>query len=393
MITIDLGTGDDGRDDGEERDLASSLLVAVAAPVRRWPERRVVVLGGACVLFVAILVARQLVSGTGDALSLIYVIPVALVALELGLWAGLIAALAAAVAVVAWMASRQSGVDAVALAVRCAIFFSVAAIAGRFSDRMRQHSVQAARLLVVERQQAALRTELERMRCRLDEQLRNASRVLDRHEQERRGIARKLHEETAQTMAAALMTLGMLERGPQRELTRGHLEEARMQVKASIADLRRIAGGLRPSVLDELGLSSALARISELEAERGRRTVTFSTEGVQPPLEPEIETSAYRVIEETLEALQAASSIETSLAQRRGRLAIVMDARFAADGAPEADEEVRLHSDLLATRARMELIGGSLRIGSLDGARVRLVAELPLGGERESVEPADGAGA
>ncbi len=391
MVTIELGSGDDERGDGEVSDVASPLLAAASSPARRWPERRLVVLGSACALFVAIFLTRQLVSGTSDAISLIYVVPVALVALELGLWAGLAAALTAAAAVAVWMATRDTGLDAVALAVRSAIFLSVAGIAGRFSDRMREHSIRSARLLVLEREQIALRAELERMRRRLDEQLRNAGYVLERHEQERRGIARQLHEEAAQTMAAALMTVGMLERGPQRELTRSHLDEVRAQVKASISDLRRIAGGLRPGVLDELGLACALERISELEAERGRRSVSFAIDGIPRDLEREIETSTYRVIEEALDALPDAASVQVALSSRRDRLTIAIDARVASEsGAIAGEDEHSLRDDLVATRARIELLGGSLRVGALAGEEgVRLVAELPLGA-REGAEAEGG---
>lgn len=128
-------------------DRTRNLLAAATAPVRRLPERRMVVLGVAFCLFVAIFVLRQLATATGDAISLLYVIPVALVALELGMWAGGLAAVASTAAVAVWMLTRQEGVDALALTVRGVIFMAVGLIAGRFSDRMRMSSRREKHLL------------------------------------------------------------------------------------------------------------------------------------------------------------------------------------------------------------------------------------------------------
>lgn len=468
------------RDDRQARteDGTSRLIAAATTPVRRWAERRNVVLATAVILGVGIFVARQMATGTGDAISLLYVIPVALVALELGLRGGLLAAAAATGAVAVWMGTVDTGLDAVALVVRGLIFFVVAGIAGRFSDMMRATSardgrllhsglalarleeadslaelivehiaravqsswisvtlegapasvsrgkpvgetlrlpivshgtrvgrievssggdrrfspedrlmletlaLQAAvatdnqRLLAIERERAVLEGEIVRMRRRLGDQARNASHVIEQHEQERRGIARQLHEEAAQTMAAALLTVGLLERTPG-ELTQDQLQEVRRQVKASIVDLRRLAATLRPVVLDEMGLVSALQRIAELEQEEAGRLVTFTTHGLPDRLPREIETAAYRAIEEMLDALGSSDAIKVDLGAKERTMRIVMEAPLPRDG---VDLEQTGRSELSATKARLELIGGSLEIGSLDSSGTRIVAELPITG-------------
>ena len=482
MSAIDIEMRDEQQARGE--DGASRLIAAATMPVRRWAERRTVVLATAVVLGVGIFVARQLASTTGDAISLLYVIPVALVALELGLRGGLVAAAVATASVAVWMGTRDTGLDAVALVVRGVIFVMVAAIAGRFSDIMRATSardgrllhsgialarleeadslaelivehiaravqsswvsvtlegapgsvsrgepigetlrlpivshgskvgsievssgadrrfsvedrlmlktlaLQAAvasdnqRLLAIERERAVLQAEIARMRRRLGDQARNASHVIEQHEQERRGIARQLHEEAAQTMAAALLTVGLLERTAG-ELTQEQLQEVRRQVKESIVDLRRLAATLRPVVLDEMGLVSALQRIAELEQEEGRRAVTFTTHGLSDRLPRELETAAYRAIEEMLDALAFSRSIAVDLGAGEQSIRIVMEARSPEEEKSDEEEDGRrphreLRSELAATRARLELIGGSLHVGSLDRAGTRIVAELPM---------------
>ncbi len=513
-------------------DASSSLFTAAAAgPVRRWMERRPVVLTSAVALFVAIFLTRALMSGTGNGVSLLYVIPIALVALELGMLAGVVAALAGCAALWVWIATSDPDLGTVGVIARAAIFLAVGAIAGRFSDRMQANSareesllrsgldlarldesealvpllaehvrravpvssvsielagepplrrdgaaaepggarggelrggerrdrdgellrvpilardvpigfievasrrgrrlsaedrltveaiaVQAAvasenrRVLQMEREQAALRGEVERMRGRLGDQLRNANELIERHERERRGIAKQLHDEAAQAMAAALLTVGLLERDGDGELNRVQLEQVRGEMKQCIADLRRIASSLRPPTLDELGLAMALERFADVEAERGERSLTFALERLPDRLPPEAETATYRVIEDLLEGLAGASCVTIAVSVRGQAVEIVLEAEApaaaedepqaapkpagplagaaaTAEGAATAEATATLAQartrtgvsiDLAGARARVELIGGSLQLTSTSGGGRRVAAEIPL---------------
>jgi signal transduction histidine kinase len=225
------------------------------------------------------------------------------------------------------------------------------------------------RLLEMEREHAALQEELEHMRKRLGDQQRNAGQLIERHEQERRGIAKRLHEEAAQAMAAALLTVGLLERGVDEEMSRPQMEEVRRQVKACIADLRRIAGSLRPAALDEMGLKMALERFADVEAERGSRSLTFSLDALPQRLAPEVETATYRAIEELLDALVDAASVQVSLTATSRWVQIVLEA------SPSADAEV--HVDVVITRARVELIGGSLLVRAIPGGGRGILVQIP----------------
>lgn len=412
MSTVNIGTSNN-------RAAMLSSAAPRSAAEDLVAERRKLILGVAAALFVCIFILRELSVSKQDALSVLYVIPVAILALGLGLRAGLLAAVGASAAVAVWLATRDLPFSIAPLAVRGSILVFVGVIAGWFSDQMRTSSVAAAveneRLLALELEQASLQAEVDRMRRRLGDQLRNASRVIERQEQERRGIARQLHEDAAQAMAAALLTVGLLERGSASELTRAQFDDVRSQVRSSIADLRRIASSLRPVVLDEMGLASALSRIAEVEAESNDRLVTFSTDGLEAGLSRKAEASTYRVIEEILRALGDARSVDVDLSTGQEMVQIVVEAHplnddgegilardgkgvlaqehgFALDGSlADEDEQLsqdlfaskldeqQLRADLLATRARVELIGGSLHVGSLLGDGSRIVAELPLG--------------
>ena len=108
-----------------------------AFPVRRWSERRVVVLAAAAGLFAAIFALRQTSTDGADAVELLYVVPISLVALELGLLAGVGAAALALGLVGIWTLSSPAGLDGVGMFTRGVAFLAVGSVAGRFADRMR----------------------------------------------------------------------------------------------------------------------------------------------------------------------------------------------------------------------------------------------------------------
>jgi len=111
---------------------------------RRWPERRPTVLAAAAAAFVAVAVAQRSNGDPALALGLLYVLPVMLVALELGLAGGCTAAVLA-IALLAAIDGHE--LDALGVVTRSVAVVAVGAIAGRFSDRMRAAYAREERLL------------------------------------------------------------------------------------------------------------------------------------------------------------------------------------------------------------------------------------------------------
>ena len=106
-------------------------------PARHLLERRQVILAAAGLTFAGVLALQQRSHDPADALGLLYVIPIALLALELGLIAGALAASVATAITVVWWLGVHGSFDAVAVVTRTAAFVAVGGIAGWFSDRMR----------------------------------------------------------------------------------------------------------------------------------------------------------------------------------------------------------------------------------------------------------------
>jgi signal transduction histidine kinase len=116
-------------------------------PERRWIERKPVVLSAAAALYVAVFALRATQAGANEAVGLLYVVPIALVALELGLVAGVAAAALALGLLGAWAAGAGVHLGALGLVTRGVAFLAIGGVAGRFSDRMREAHSRQARLL------------------------------------------------------------------------------------------------------------------------------------------------------------------------------------------------------------------------------------------------------
>lgn len=332
-----------GHVDGDRRRAAWRRT---APPDRRWFERRAVVLSTAACLTVVVFVLRELFNNRLEALGLLYVVPVALVGLELGLRAGVAAVFGTLLLVAIRPPSTDPGVDAVGLATRGVALLAVGVIAGRFSDRMRE----------------AKET--------LQEQFRSAGHVLGVHEQERRGIAEQLHDHAAQTMAATLLLVGHLDRGPLDEMTQAQLEGIRHSARQCIAHLRELASTLRPPVLDELGLVPALERIAESREDGTSLAVELHPNGQPERLPLDTETLAYRAIEEAMSCMCGA--IFVRMGQQESRLAIEIDGPPSAH-TPQQERDIRLAT----TRARLEIIGGTMT-SSLASGRIAISAQIPV---------------
>ncbi len=116
-------------------------------PVRVWIERRVVVLGVAAGLFATIFLLRQTSDDVADTIALLYVIPISLVALELGIAAGVASAAFAIGLLGVGAFTTHADLEVVGVLTRGAAYLAVGGAAGRFSDRMRDSQRRQSLLL------------------------------------------------------------------------------------------------------------------------------------------------------------------------------------------------------------------------------------------------------
>ena len=134
---------------GGSRDQPTGLaVVAPKLPVRHWIERRSIILSAAAVCFAVIFALRTAVSGDVETVGLLYVVPISLIALELGALAGSLAAALALALVGVWSIGTDVDLSLLGFITRAVAYALVATLAGRFGERMR--AVQRRQFLLLE---------------------------------------------------------------------------------------------------------------------------------------------------------------------------------------------------------------------------------------------------
>lgn len=216
---------------------------------------------------------------------------------------------------------------------------------------------------------AALHARLadkERQRARLLGALLNAQ------EEERGRISRDLHDQIGQALTGIL--LGLDAAGAASDPT--GLARLKELTSTTLADVRRIALDLRPSVLDELGLEAAVRRCARDTHERHGVTVHVTAQ--LPRLDNQLETVLYRVVQEALtnvvrHARAGSVSVVATADEQQVKLVIEDDGIGFDEAALPAAERI----GLMGMRERMELLGGSLRIESGRGRGTTVYARVP----------------
>ena len=214
------------------------------------------------------------------------------------------------------------------------------------------------------------------------ERRESARRELTAQERERARIARELHDEVGQNLTALAMLLTRLADGSDDHMA-GRLLAARESTLGTVDDVRRIARQLRPDLLDELGLTAALATLCERMSESTGMRIVRELPGDLPPMSPEVQTVLYRVAQESLTNVvrhAAASEARVALSSEDGRQILLS---VADDGIGLAGDDAESHGGIRGMRERALLIGGDLRLRSAHGAGTEVTLSVPL----ESTQP------
>ncbi|MEU6389545.1 sensor histidine kinase [Streptomyces sp. NPDC046939] len=206
------------------------------------------------------------------------------------------------------------------------------------------------------------------------ERASSSARALFAQEAERRRIAQELHDEVGQSMTAILLALKRAADDAGEPL-RGELRQAQEITRESLDEVRRLVRRLRPGVLDDLGLVSALTSLtSEFATHVGLRVVRRFENGL-PGLDEQTELVLYRVAQEALtNAARHAEAGQVEVSLRRAgdavELAVVDDGR--GTGAAREGAGMR------GMRERALLIGAALDVTSQPqgGTTVRLTVPL-----------------
>ena len=228
-------------------------------------------------------------------------------------------------------------------------------------------------ILRLERQGQLRYRELAHNRREL-QQLSN--RLVDAQEAERRSISRELHDEVGQALGLLLMDLGQLSSQLREdEKSREVVQRAKSVAERAVQTVRNMALLLRPSMLDDLGLVSAVEWYAREMSRRGEIEVEVRSSEVSEQLPDEIKICVYRVIQEALNNAQRHSHATTAavqLAQTNSSVHVKI-----TDNGSGFDPKHTRGMGLLGMEERVRRLGGQLAIDSQPGVGTTITVELP----------------
>jgi PAS domain S-box-containing protein len=204
-------------------------------------------------------------------------------------------------------------------------------------------------------------------------------RLLEVQEAERRFIAQELHDEIGQTLTGINLAIDVLMKTAPENIG-ASLSEVQNSVKDLMTRVRNISLDLRPSMLDDLGLLHALLWHFDRYALQTGIRVIFRHEGLDTRFSPEIETGAYRVIQEALTNIARHAGVneaEVLVVAGSDTFAITIQDRgkgFDPERAQCAGNTIGLEG----MKERLVLLGGRLTLESGPGKGTRLLVEIPL---------------
>lgn len=210
-------------------------------------------------------------------------------------------------------------------------------------------------------------------------------KVLSVQEEERKRIARELHDETSQSLAALVMRLEAAVAIPDRdaEKIKNSLADMRNLATRTMDNVHKIIFDLRPSVLDDLGLLSALRWYADNRLGAPGIRTRVEVTGEERKLPPQVETSLFRVVQEAITNIvkhAEAHNVLLSVEFKDSAIAIEVE----DDGKGFDMEAVGLQMDkapglgLLGMKERVTLLGGEFHIESQPGSGTRIDIEVPL---------------
>lgn len=253
-------------------------------------------------------------------------------------------------------------------------------VASRRLDEVPQHArpaletIGAAASMLIAREQAdkALRATARRLQ-------RLSRRLLAIQEEERRRLARELHDEIGQQLTGLVARLEAARRSPASNHETA-LDAALTIAEETLEMIGDLSLEMRPSMLDDYGLPAALRWHGERIRERAGIEVGIGITGIEGRLAPDVETAAFRIVQEALTNVVRHARVK--IAQVRlwvdgDRLHVeVADEGRGFDPWRRRDEAPAF--GLSGMRERAELLGGSLQLESEPGRGTRVLATLPL---------------
>ena len=238
--------------------------------------------------------------------------------------------------------------------------------------------------LRIQERTAEIEKLYEELKQRDQLRARLLQKLIHAQEEERRRIARELHDETSQVIGALALSLDTALATLPPNASRDRLLEARALAIRSLDGIHRLSFDLRPSVLDDLGLFRAIEWYAERDLKRRGIAVRCESDEQDGRLPPEIETALFRAVQEAITNIVKHAQAETVLIQCAiTPKAVTIEIEDDGQGFDPAGISDTAASGrglgLAGIRERMEILGGDALIDSAPGRGTRVVLTVPRG--------------
>ena len=228
----------------------------------------------------------------------------------------------------------------------------------------------------IDRRQAAerqSRRDLERL----------SARLVTAQEEERRSLARELHDAVGQALTAIKMEMGVAMRGVETDSrARRALDEGRAIAESTLQNVRDLSQLLHPSMLDDFGLPEAVNAHLRSFSKRTAIRTQLTHERMDERLSPEIEVCVYRIVQEALTNVarhSGASSCTVSLVRREDMLQLTIeDDGKGIDTAAARASDARRRLGLIGMRERAQALAGTFVIENRHEGGTRVTVRLPV---------------
>jgi signal transduction histidine kinase len=202
-------------------------------------------------------------------------------------------------------------------------------------------------------------------------------------EEERRRLARELHDDTIQSLIALNQQIQLAHMTAPDETSKERLTTMQNMAEQTVADLRRLTRDLRPIYLEDLGLVPALEMLARDMSKALSLPITFETRGAGRRLPPNTELALYRIAQEGISNVarhaQATQAV-VSLTYDSDSICLSIRDNGKGFNVPDSPAEMApaVHYGLLGIQERAEAIGARLQIQSAAGAGTNLMVSLTL---------------
>lgn len=215
-----------------------------------------------------------------------------------------------------------------------------------------------------------------------------SAKIIKAQEEERKRVAREIHDGPAQTMANVVFRAEVVERvlDTDAQRARAELQNLKNQVRECLQEVRKIIFDLRPMALDDLGLAPALRRFVEIMQGRMLQSqYKFAMEimvtGTEKRLGNVLEVSLFRICQEALQNVEKhaqATFARVKVDFQKDWLYIVIEDNGIGFNEKEVLETKKDSYGLLSMRERVEVIGGDMTIKSEPGVGTKICIQAPM---------------